>query len=72
MIKNKCSSCGVSMVKWGINLSDNVDGDDGNNSPGDDINEEVELTVPPLEVLFPAKISDYHDSSMAAYVSFDE
>ena len=60
------------MVKWGIDLSDNVDGDDGNNSSGDDIKEEVELTVPPLEVLFPAKFPDYHDSPMAVYVSFGE
>ena len=59
------------MIKWGIDLYNNVNGHDGNDTPGDDIKEEVELTVPPLELLFSARFSDYHDSPMAAYVSFE-
>ena len=60
------------MVKWGIDLSEDVDGDYGNDYTCDQIEEKVELTLSPLEVIFPAKFSNYHDSPMAVYVSFDE
>ena len=59
----------------GIDLSDDVDVDDGaegDDSPGDEIEGEVELTVSPLKVLFQAKFLNYHDSPMAVYVSFVE
>ena len=53
------------MVKWAIDLSDDIDDNDsnkGDDSPGDDIEGEVKLTVTPLEALFAAKFFDYRDS----------
>ena len=41
-IKNKSSSCGDGMVKWGIDTSDNIDGNDGDEDD-DSLGDAIEI-----------------------------